>query len=169
MSTIPSRRTWDSAPSLPRGTGQQCGSSLWECAEPLRSLKVAQSYRVVLKVNQTCLVTLTATSSWVALVSTRNSWLRVVGRNLIITWLSMACRLCDLSGDKRCLRKHFAITASLHCHPASLPWGTWPALHLALEVPPRCSGSTRRNCANADPERHTSKGQASIWRFVITI
>ena len=41
----------------------------------------------------TCLVTLTATSSWVALVRTLNSWFRVVGRNLIITWLSMACRL----------------------------------------------------------------------------
>lgn len=40
-----------------------------------------------------CLVTFTATSSWVALVNTRNSWFRVVGRNLIITWLSMAWRL----------------------------------------------------------------------------
>lgn len=39
-------------------------------------------------------VTLTATSSWVALVRTRNSWFRMVGRKAIITWPSMACRLC---------------------------------------------------------------------------
>lgn len=45
------------------------------------------------------LVVFTATSSWLVVVRTRTSWFRMVGRNLIITWPSMAWRLWQSVGE----------------------------------------------------------------------
>lgn len=73
------------------------------------------------KDERTCLVTLTATSSWVALVSTLNSWLRMVGRNLIITWLSMACRLWEKTTSPCKLTSEPKMVLHAHKHQAFWP------------------------------------------------